>query len=210
MKKNKIFKEIECRIVDVSGRPYVSLDDLDKIQNDLCFTKSELDIPTLRTIKRLNQSIALTYKALKAGDELDVNDMMAIVPLSRKKVKKLVKKSIAIAKKEQDVNISHLDPLEDYLAEEEPSLSLSKEEAEEIILGSVTEALEPYLELLKALLKKNTTEPAKPQKKQKEAAKPKPIQSEKVKTIDNIAEDVNEELDEAIAGVDFEALKNSK
>ena len=210
MKKNKIFKEIECRIVDVSGRPYVSLDDLDKIQNDLCFTKSELDIPTLRTIKRLNQSIALTYKALKAGDELDVNDMMAIVPLSRKKVKKLVKKYIAIAKKEQDVNISHLDPLEEYLAEEEPSLSLSKEEAEEIILGSVTEALEPYLELLKALLKKNTTEPAKPQKKQKEAAKPKQIQSEKVKTIDNIAEDVNEELDEAITGVDFEALKNSK
>ncbi|MCI9654196.1 MAG: hypothetical protein HFG91_07650 [Acholeplasmatales bacterium] len=206
MKKNKIFKEIECRIVDVSGRPYVSLDDLDKIQNDLCFTKSELDIPTLRTIKRLNQSIALTYKALKAGDELDVNDMMAIVPLSRKKVKKLVKKSLAIAKKEQDVNLSHLDPLEDYLAEEEPSLSISKEEAEELILGSVTEALEPYLELLKALLKKNTTESPKLQKKQKEAAKPKLIQAEKVETVENVAEAIDEE----IADVDFEALENSK
>lgn len=194
----------------MSGRPYVSLDDLDKIQNDLCFTKSELDIPTLRTIKRLNQSIALTYKALKAGDELDVNDMMAIVPLSRKKVKKLVKKSLAIAKKEQDVNISHLDPLEDYLAEEEPSLSLSKEEAEEIILGSVTKALEPYLELLKSLLKKNTTEPAKLQKKQKDAVKSKSIQAEKVETVENVAEDVNEELDEEIAGVDFEALENNK
>ena len=122
----------------------------------------------------------------------------------------LVKKSLAIAKKEQDVNISHLDPLEDYLAEEEPSLSLSKEEAEDLITYTVKEALEPYLELLKALLKKNTTEPVKLQKKQKEAAKPKPIQAEKVKTIDNIAEDVNEELDEAIAGVDFEALENNK
>lgn len=206
MQQKKIFREIECRIVDVSGRPYASLDDLDKILNDLCFTKSEIDIPTTRTIKRLNQSIALTYKALKEGDQLDINDVLAIVPLSKKKVKKLVKKSLAISKKKEQEANTFLDPLEDYLAEDEPSLSLSKEEAEDLITDTVKEALEPYLSLLKALLQKNTAEAPKPQKKPKEDSKPKLVQTEKVEKVENVTEGVDEE----IASVDFEALEKKK
>ena len=200
MKQNKIFKEIECRIVEVSGRPYVSLDDLDRIHNDLCFTKSELDIPTLRTIKRLHQSIALTYKALKEGDLLDVNDVMAIIPLSKKRVKNLIKKSLAIAKKEQTVDSTQLDPLEDYLAEETPSLSLSKEEAEDLITNTLNDSLEPYLGLFKALLKKNTETKASSSKKKQET---------KSKSSEEQTEDAAI-VDDELSDVDFDALENNK
>ena len=89
MKHNKVFKEEEVRIIEVAGRPYISMDDWDRILSDLFFTKCDLETHTLRVIKRLGASIALSYKALRDNQQLDLNEELAIVPLSKKKIQDL-------------------------------------------------------------------------------------------------------------------------
>ncbi len=169
MKHNKVFKEEEVRIIEVAGRPYISMDDWDRILSDLFFTKCDLETHTLRVIKRLGASIALSYKALRDNQQLDLNEELAIVPLSKKKIQDLIIKGLKISKKDKEIQ-SELDELEDYLASEEPSLNISKEETEELIHDSIHEALEPYITLLKSLNelkpKQNTPKPKKTVKKE--------------------------------------------
>ena len=202
MNHKKIFKEVEASIVEVSGRPFISIDDLNRIYYDLCFTKSDMDIHTLLTIRRLNASMALTYKALKEGGLLDVNEDLAIISLSKRKVKKLVKKSLALSKKNQDVGISNLDHLEDYLADDEPSLSISKEETEELIKESIGSCLEPYGEVWSDI-KKIIEEQAK--------VKQEPVKQAKIKPKSKPSESTEETPeDEELKDVDFAALEGNK
>lgn len=204
MNKKRLFKEIEVNVADVGGRPALLFDDIDKICYDLCFTKSKLDIHTLRVLKTLFASIRLTYKALAENEQLDVNNDTATIYLSRKKVKKLVKKSLKISKKDQSVEDSDLDELENYLAPEEPSLNVSKEEAIELIHTSIDSSLEPYLDVLndvKDRIKESpVNQPKKPTKAAKKEKKDKPTQPEQPDTID-------ENVDDDIADVDFAGLE---
>lgn len=194
MKKNQVFKEIEARIIEVAGRPYISLDDEDKIISDIIFAKSDADSHTLRTIKCLNASIALTYKALKENEQLDINGDLAIIPLSKKKVKGIVEKSLKISKKDKVLE-GDFDELEPYLAPEEPSLCISKEEVEELIQENIQQALEPYLSLLEDL--KNMIVKAQPKqapavttkKTKKKETKPKDV-------IEEIAAEESQQIDE--------------
>ncbi len=172
MKKNQVFKEIEARIVEISGRPFISIDDLEKIISDIIFTKSNMDVPTLRTIKRLVSSIALSYKALKENGELDLNEELAIVPLSKKKVKKLVLTSLKLAKKDNESLDTDFEELEPYLAEEGPSLALSAEEAEAVIQGGIQVVLEPYLESIQQLIEEALQASKKPTKPVNKPDKP--------------------------------------
>lgn len=191
MKKNQVFKESEARIIELYGRPYISIDDFDKILSNILFTKCSADPHTLRMVKLLLASIALTYKALKENEQLDMSEDVAIVPLSKKKVKTIVIKSLKLSAKDNNPE-GELEELEPYLAPEEPSLCISKEETEELIQDSIQEGLEPYLEVLgelKQIISKAQQTTAKQAKK---ANKKEP----KEKTvIEEIAEEETDEID---------------
>ncbi len=192
MKKNQVFKESEARIIELYGRPFISIDDLDSILSNILFTNCSADPHTLRMVKLLIASIALTYKALKENEQLDMNEELAIVPLSKKKLKNLVIKSLKISAKDKNPE-GELEVLEPYLAPEEPSLSISKEETEELIQDSIQAGLEPFIELLEGLKKIM----AKVQPKQ--AKKPGKKEPKEKKIIEEIAE---EESD----GIDYDSL----
>lgn len=187
MKIKKLFKEIEIHVIEESSRIYIDIEDLSKIIYDLCFTKTKLDIHTLRVFKRLIDSIQKTYKVLKLSDDYDINSMDSVVELSRKKVKALIDKSYQLSQKDRDITTSSMDELEEYLALEEDSLPLSKEEAIEVITVAIKEAITPITDALQA---PSEEVESKPKKKETHKKKNLPIKELNEDDLDKLLDDL--------------------
>lgn len=193
MKLKKLFKEIEIHVIEESSRIYIDIEDLSKIIYDLCFTKTKLDIHTLRVFKRLIDSIQKTYKVLKLSDDYDINSMDSVVELSRKKVKALIDKSYQLSQKDRDITTSSMDELEEYLALEEDSLPLSKEEAIEVITVAIKEAITPITDALQAPNEEVESKPKKketPQKKETTKKKNTQIKELNEDDLDRLLDDL--------------------
>lgn len=189
MNIKKIFKEIEIHVIEENSRVFIDTEDLSKTLYEICFSKTELDIHTIRVIKRLVDSIAKTYKILKETDDFDINTLDSIVELSRKKVKALILKSYALSKKDKAISDSALDELEEFLGPDEESLQISKEETVDLISTSISSVLEPFLQEMKKI----TTTSQKPLESPKEP-KPKPDKKKANKNL--LKKDDLEELEE--------------
>lgn len=193
MKLKKLFKEIEIHVIEESSRIYIDIEDLSKILYDLCFTKTKLDIHTLRVFKRLIDSIQKTYKVLKMSDDYDINSVDSVVELSRKKVKALIDKSYQLSQKDRDITTSSMDELEEYLAIEEESLPLSKEETKEIITMTIKEAITPMMDAFQAPNEEVESKPKKketPSKKETHKKKNLPIKELNEDDLDKLLEDL--------------------
>lgn len=196
----KIFKEIELHVVEINVRYYLDSEGLEKMIHDLMLSETGMDSNTLRTIQLLSSSIRKTYKALQMTDEFDVNDEAAVIQLSRKKVKNLVKKAIKLAKKEITLT-NGIDELES-LAPEEPSMKLSKEESEEVITKAIEASTKPLEDVVMKLedlfkeLKKAPKEPIKQPKKKEKKEKPEEVPDLEPNEIDDELGLSDEELEE--------------
>lgn len=122
----KIFKEIEVRMTEQYTNDYIELSSFLKVIRELSVSNLKLDPKTMRVMERLLTAIEFTYKVQKESESVDLNNDITTVILSRKKVKKLILKSLNRAKKE------HLDPEED-IEDLEVEETISKQELLELV-----------------------------------------------------------------------------
>lgn len=122
----KIFKEIEVRMTEQYTNDYIELSSFLKVIRELSVSNLKLDPKTMRVMERLLTAIEFTYKVQKESESVDLNSDITTVILSRKKVKKLILKSLNRAKKE------HLDPEED-IEDLEVEETISKQELLELV-----------------------------------------------------------------------------
>ena len=122
----KIFKEIEVRMTEQYTNDYIELSSFLKVIRELSVSNLKLDPKTMRVMERLLTAIEFTYKVQKESESVDLNSDITTVILSRKKVKKLILKSLNRAKKE------HLDP-EEEIEDLEVEETISKQELLELV-----------------------------------------------------------------------------
>lgn len=122
----KIFKEIEVKMTEQYTNDYIELSSFLKVIRELSVSNLKLDPKTMRVMERLLTAIEFTYKVQKESESVDLNSDITTVILSRKKVKKLILKSLNRAKKE------HLDPEED-IEDLEVEETISKQELLELV-----------------------------------------------------------------------------
>ena len=122
----KIFKEIEVRMTEQYTNDYIELSSFLKVIRELSVSNLKLDPKTTRVMERLLTAIEFTYKVQKESGSVDLNSDITTVILSRKKVKKLILKSLNRAKKE------HLDP-EEVIEDLEVEETISKQELLELV-----------------------------------------------------------------------------
>ena len=122
----KIFKEIEVRMTEQYPNDYIELSSFLKVIRELSVSNLKLDPKTMRVMERLLTAIEFTYKVQKESESVDLNSDITTVILSRKKVKKLILKSLNRAKKE------HLDP-EEEIEDLEVEETISKQELLELV-----------------------------------------------------------------------------
>lgn len=122
----KIFKEIEVRMTEQYTNDYIELSSFLKVIRELSVSNLKLDPKTMRVMERLLTAIEFTYKVQKESESVDLNSDITTVILSRKKVKKLILKSLKTAKKE------HLDP-EEEIEDLEVEETISKQELLELV-----------------------------------------------------------------------------
>ncbi len=122
----KIFKEIEVRMTEQYTNDYIELSSFLKVIRELSVSNLKLDPKTMRVMERLLTGIEFTYKVQKESESVDLNNDITTVILSRKKVKKLILKSLNRAKKE------YLDPKEE-IEDLEVEETISKQELLELV-----------------------------------------------------------------------------
>ena len=122
----KIFKEIEVRMTEQYTNDYIELSSFLKVIRELSVSNLKLDPKTMRVMERLLTAIEFTYKVQKESESVDLNSDITTVILSRKKIKKLILKSLNRAQKE------HLDP-EEEIEDLEVEETLSKQELLELV-----------------------------------------------------------------------------
>lgn len=122
----KIFKEIEVRMTEQYTNDYIELSSFLKVIRELSVSNLKLDPKTMRVMERLLTAIEFTYKVQKESESVDLNSDITTVILSRKKIKKLILKSLNRAKKE------HLDP-EEEIEDLEVEETISKQELLELV-----------------------------------------------------------------------------
>ena len=122
----KIFKEIEVRMTEQYTNDYIELSSFLKVIRELSVSNLKLDPKTMRVMERLLTGIEFTYKVQKESESVDLNSDITTVILSRKKVKKLILKSLNRAKKE------YLDPKEE-IEDLEVEETISKQELLELV-----------------------------------------------------------------------------
>ena len=122
----KIFKEIEVRMTEQYTNDYIELSSFLKVIRELSVSNLKLDPKTMRVMERLLTAIEFTYKVQKESESVDLNCDITTVILSRKKIKKLILKSLNRAKKE------HLDP-EEEIEDLEVEETISKQELLELV-----------------------------------------------------------------------------
>lgn len=122
----KIFKEIEVRMTEQYTNDYIELSSFLKVIRELSVSNLKLDPKTMRVMERLLTAIEFTYKVQKESESVDLNSDITTVILSRKKIKKLILKSLNRAKKE------HLDP-EEEIEDLEVEETVSKQELLELV-----------------------------------------------------------------------------
>ena len=141
----KIFKEIEVKMTEQYTNDYIELSSFLKVIRELSVSNLKLDPKTMRVMERLLTAIEFTYKVQKESESVDLNSDITTVILSRKKVKKLILKSLNRAKKE------HLDPEED-IEDLEVEETISKQELLELVKsdlkGIVAEILKDSIKVL--------------------------------------------------------------
>lgn len=122
----KIFKEIEVKMTEQYTNDYIELSSFLKVIRELSVSNLKLDPKTMRVMERLLTAIEFTYKVQKESESVDLNSDITTVILSRKKIKKLILKSLNRAKKE------HLDP-EEEIEDLEVEETISKQELLELV-----------------------------------------------------------------------------
>ena len=122
----KIFKEIEVRMTEQYTNDYIELSSFLKVIRELSVSNLKLDPKTMRVMERLLTAIEFTYKVQKESESVDLNSDITTVILSRKKIKKLILKSLNRAKKE------HLDP-EEEIEDLEVEETINKQELLELV-----------------------------------------------------------------------------
>ena len=157
----KIFKEIEVRMTEQYTNDYIELSSFLKVIRELSVSNLKLDPKTMRVMERLLTAIEFTYKVQKESESVDLNSDITTVILSRKKVKKLILKSLNRAKKE------HLDP-EEEIEDLEVEETISKQELLELVKSDLKRIV---AEILKDSIQKvqTVTQPVKnnrPKKKE--------------------------------------------
>lgn len=151
----KIFKEIEVRMTEQYTNDYIELSSFLKVIRELSVSNLKLDPKTMRVMERLLTAIEFTYKVQKESESVDLNSDITTVILSRKKVKKLILKSLKTAKKE------HLDP-EEEIEDLEVEETVSKQELLELVKsdlkGIVAEILKDSIQKVQTVTQpvKNT------------------------------------------------------
>lgn len=157
----KIFKEIEVRMTEQYTNDYIELSSFLKVIRELSVSNLKLDAKTMRVMERLLTAIEFTYKVQKESESVDLNSDITTVILSRKKIKKLILKSLNRAKKE------HLDP-EEEIEDLEVEETISKQELLELVKSDLKAIV---AEILKDSIQKvqTVTQPVKnnrPKKKE--------------------------------------------
>ena len=150
----KIFKEIEVRMTEQYTNDYIELSSFLKVIRELSVSNLKLDPKTMRVMERLLTGIEFTYKVQKESESVDLNNDITTVILSRKKVKKLILKSLNRAKKE------YLDPKEE-IEDLEVEETISKQELLELVKSDLKGIV---AEILKDSIRKVQTQVSQPVK----------------------------------------------